>query len=392
MKFKISLVEVKSAQLFFILLFPLFFIYQAIMSLGYIPPFLGAYFGLVSLIILPFVLVNYFYVFFKKPISWLEKVFLIYVAYSVFITLFNFSVTNLNEYDYDMLYWSISSVIFIFICFFIGKNVEVTNAFYAVCLLLFFLSVLLVLLNVGERGIFYLKSDSVNDSLTVTYQGFARSLLMMSLYCVAFCNNRIYKLGLFALATVALFFNGARTEFIVFTVSFLSVYLLSQRSFKLLFLMVFSTMFLMYFGEQIYEMLPDNRMKSIFNIFSTTSANSRSEYFNSALTTISNSPLFGDYGSYLNEYGQGGFSHNVFSAWVNLGLLGFVLYLSIITSIIFMVFKDICVPISNKAFTFKAMLAISVITMLLFSKDYSYMLFGFMVGVFCNNKINKEVL
>ena len=73
------------------------------------------------------------------------------------------------------------------------------------------------------------------------------------------------------------------------------------------------------------------RVPSLFNLHSDPSFQIRVSQLFSALHTILEKPFFGDYGSYFTDSGlKGRYSHNVFLVWVNFGLVGFIVYCSIL--------------------------------------------------------------
>ena len=76
--------------------------------------------------------------------------------------------------------------------------------------------------------------------------------------------------------------------------------------------------------------LPENRVVDLLDIGSDTSNQARNELEQSAWESIVNNPVLGDYGGYTAYAGIGGYSHNLLSAWVNLGLVGFSLYIIVI--------------------------------------------------------------
>ena len=55
---------------------------------------------------------------------------------------------------------------------------------------------------------------------------------------------------------------------------------------------------------------------------------------NVAIESIKSNFFLGDYGSYVSNLGIGMYSHNLLSAWVDLGLFGFVFYILILVYII----------------------------------------------------------
>jgi hypothetical protein len=69
----------------------------------------------------------------------------------------------------------------------------------------------------------------------------------------------------------------------------------------------------------------DNRILELLDLSQSTSANKRHHLTVYAMQTIAAHPILGDYASYKPGY----YSHNVLSAWVDLGLFGFVYLLAI---------------------------------------------------------------
>mgnify|MGYP006331453811 FL=1 len=115
----------------------------------------------------------------------------------------------------------------------------------------------------------------------------------------------------------------------------------------------------------------------------SSSVMARSELSDAAIVTIVENPLLGDYGSYAlaTGGGVGSYAHNLLSAWVDLGVFGFILY---VASFLFMglaIFnaqtkekdEDVLLNIVVGLFFF-------TIPLMLLSKDYGYLLFGLTIG------------
>jgi hypothetical protein len=127
-------------------------------------------------------------------------------------------------------------------------------------------------------------------------------------------------------------------------------------------------------------------MLQLFALQESSSFEARNELNIYGLSLIAESPLMGAYGEYVFWGGIGSYPHNLMSAWVNLGIIGFTLYV-----IIFYIFtKSMILAFKKNSanFSFRVFLIffIFTITSLIISKDYSYMAFGFLVGLYLNWK------
>jgi len=133
-------------------------------------------------------------------------------------------------------------------------------------------------------------------------------------------------------------------------------------------------------GADLFER---NRFFELFAPEASSSATARSELTANALTTIYANPIFGEYGSYAYStgYGIGDYSHNLLSAWVDLGIIGFFFYVLLFFVAGRIVLKALKNTALNVNFISLAMgyLGFTVLLML-FAKDYKYMTFGLAMG------------
>ena len=83
---------------------------------------------------------------------------------------------------------------------------------------------------------------------------------------------------------------------------------------------VLLTVFLKLHIDQLITSIPDNRILELLDLSHSTSANKRHHLTMHAVQTIKAHPFLGDYASYAPGY----YSHNILSAWVDLGLFGFI--------------------------------------------------------------------
>jgi hypothetical protein len=136
-----------------------------------------------------------------------------------------------------------------------------------------------------------------------------------------------WRLFYYLVSGLALFSIGARSEFVgFFPMIALIEFLLSNSSvsyfakiFALIVIIVCS-------GYFLYSEYSENRIFNLINMNDDASAIARYELTARAWESIKKSPLFGDYASYaLGEY-----SHNLLSAWVDLGMFGVLLLIFIL--------------------------------------------------------------
>lgn len=373
------------------LLFPIYFYYDSLVGLNIIPPIFGGYFTLMSIISLLPLFFTYKYLLDNKNIKirLIDIIFFLIILLTTLISLINYSTGQPKSSYYNLFSWSMGGILFNLICYFLAKTLPIqSKKLKTIAIISLTLMILIVLYNIGDLGIFYLKDQSKNSEFVASYQGFARSMVVIGLLIVSTIKSKKITIPIFLLTLMALFFNGARTEFILFFFSYILLLFYtsinSRKKFTLTIVILALVTIIISVGfNNLIENLPDNRMMELLDIKSSNSGQERIGTTSVAIDTIINKPTFGDYGSYANNNNIGNYSHNLLSAWVNLGITGFALYVFAILIIIFGIFsrfsKNVSKnPIERVTFIF----SVFTIMALILSKDYSYMLFGFMVGFF----------
>jgi len=370
-------------NIFFIILFPLFFIYNVLLAkdlIIYIP----GYFSLFSSVLLYLVFLNFYdnkILYVKFSIQ--EIIFFIIAIHIFFISLINYLFNDLNEYNLELLIYSMGGVVFNIVCYVIAKNIIIENNFFQKSyVFLFFICFIFILLNLNDKGYFYLKEDSINNELIVTYQGFAMILVILSFILFSITQNFfIFNNLIIIVSFIALFLNSSRTEFVIFFISIFSYLFIFD--FKKTILKIIIILLLVYFMTLYLDLLSslhNNRIWELIDNFeSSTSLNARFETIIYAFETIRNNFFIGEYASYINNMGLGYYAHNLISAWVDLGLIGFLMYLSIL---IILCFKLIIYRKYNNSKEYILFFTIFVFYTLaiLISKDYTFMFLGFLVG------------
>ncbi len=392
LKFSYKKILENYSCLAFFLLFPGFFIYHTLVGLGILPPFLGGFFGVVSISLFPLFIILFFKVHGFKNTNYcrFDMIFYLILILILFTSVINYFFDKPENYVSEMLVWSMSGVLFMANNYLIARTIPFHSNFFRIILFIsLLLTALIVFFNIGPYGIFDLRSNFVNIDSVASYQGFARSLVVVSFLLLILFKDKRLNLLVFTVSSVALFFNGARTELVLFIFSSVVTLLyFNFLSIKKMFLSLLSFFLILIctilFYHELLKILPDNRILQLLDISLSSSYKARVEIFENGMNLIKNSPLIGDYGGYTVMGGIGFYPHNVLSAWVNIGFFGFSLYLISF----FLIAFTLLVGINNKYRNYsemKALLLFSVFTIsaLILSKDYSYMLVGLMFG-FCS--------
>lgn len=188
-----------------------------------------------------------------------------------------------------------------------------------------------VLLNVDFSRLIFEYGLSDQEG-TLSYQGLARSVAATGLVLVSVVRNMRVSIGVTILLIITLFFIGARSEFagVVAVLPFIA-YLHFQRR-PLTTVAVGIATGLLILGSVIYlwDDLSNSRHFQLLNIEESSSGRARVALHEEALQAISRKPILGDFGGHASTQEVGGYAHSILSAWRQLGVLGFLLYLTLL--------------------------------------------------------------
>ncbi|NHZ79732.1 hypothetical protein F2P44_10635 [Massilia sp. CCM 8695] len=319
--------EHRAGMLAFFALFPGFFFYHTALGLGKIPAVLGGYFAPVSLLLLPML----FFVYASKVrrnMDYLGKsdvAFFLYLAYFALIVGVNAAAgANLVIVSNHVL-----GIIFMLNVFFAFRLCDLGERRFRQMALGSLLAMSAIVFAYAVDGSFYLAplGTAKNPESLASYQGFSRSYLFTFAAAIAYTRPVQLRIVLYCLAAPTLFVNTARSEFaaLLFMIPIIELYHARHKSlmtaiFIVLFLLIYSNL------DQLLSMLPSNRVLELLDLSHSSSANKRHHLSEYAMNSIAQFPIFGDYAS----YSPGLYSHNVLSAWVDTGLVGFLFVLGIL--------------------------------------------------------------
>jgi hypothetical protein len=315
------------ADLAFFLLFPGFFFYHTLLGIGATGAFLGGYFAPIALGLLPPLCVVHVLKLRRDPLqlSRIDIYFAMFLAYFTCVV----AVNGASGANPAIVVKHVIEITFLVDVFIIFRHLDFAHRTFRAVTLLSIVAMSAIVYNYSVDGVFYLGAMGIArdaDSLA-TYQGFSRSYLFTFMAAIAFTRASCLRAPLYALAASSLFLNSARSEFaaLLFAIPIIELYFAKQKlvvigALVALVLLVSANL------DQILALLPNNRILELLDLSRSTSANKRHHLSVAALNTISAYPVFGDYASYAPGY----YSHNVLSAWVDLGLFGIVCLLALL--------------------------------------------------------------
>lgn len=313
----------------FLLLYPGFFFYQTLLGIGVIGAYLGGYFTLVALLLLP-ALVLAFIGMVKRNKNYVSGM----DAWIVLFVIYYFSILTINYVagaDPIIIERYTQSMIFCFETYVIFRMIDLENKrlILITALSLLVMSVITYYFSIG--GFFFLQAlgEAKSPDNLATYQGFARSYIYTYIVMIAVVRSMAMRYVFYAVGACALFLNGARSEFsgAMFLIPVIELYYAKHRLYAIS-VLVFIIGLVAGGIDQITSMLPENRILQLLDLSHSTSAVAREHLSQNALRTISENPIFGDFGSYPD----GHYAHNVLCAWVDFGLFGVIFFLSLLIS------------------------------------------------------------
>jgi len=305
----------------FFMLFPGFFFYHTLLGTGASGAFLGGYFAPVALAFAaPMCLV-----YLARMRREARRLTLVDVHYAIFLAYF-LGVVAVNAVagaNRTIVAYHLLAILFMVLVYIQFSFIDFdSRRFRAIGLLsLAFMSA--IVFSYSVDGVFYLGSLGIakDANALATYQGFSRSYLFTYLAVVSFTRNLPLRLVLHALGAATLFVNTARSEFValLLAIPLIELYYARRKLYFALAGVCLAAAVGLYL-DLILAALPANRILELFDLSHSTSANKRHQLTVHALQAIAAHPILGDYGSYK----PGHYSHNVLSAWVDLGLFGMV--------------------------------------------------------------------
>lgn len=322
----------------FLVLFPGYVVYHYAVASGLMPAFLGGLFGIVSLLIAAAAVAMAGWLLGRDAWGGLPQAQFVLLALAFFLawSLMAYFTIGSTPYAGAALVESLGTIVLWFASFFVASFSRLEGRARR---LLFGMGVaaavgVLLVAMVEHRSLlgplFLFGGERDADLQVSTYQGVGRSVLIAAMMLAALTHVYGRQLVVLACATVLLIGLGSRAHLFTAALLFMLVLAISllrarRRGASIVLLLVAAAG--VYAGWSLFL---ETRAGEIVDLASSTSWGMRLEVQALALQVIADHPLLGDFGYHLREVGPGGYAHNALSAWPQFGLIGFLLYGSLI--------------------------------------------------------------
>lgn len=365
-------------------LFPGSFFYQVSVGTGLIPAFAGGYFGVTCAALFAILATRYaFRTLATFNIQIFDALYLGFIIYFATVAAFHAFVIGNSEF----LAWHFGSIIQCATVYLIFKGMTQHSNTSRNILWLSVAGMTACIFYLMEGGVFSIRDIAVDKENISSYQGFALAYLLSSIIAIANTKGRAFRIMAYPVLAYALYVNGARSEFAAFLI-FIVLFEVCKSNIKVLSVLaamsaIAAVSALLYTGA---INLPENRVTRLLNLSEDNSAVVRNQISEAGFSKILESPLLGSYGNYE----QGYYIHNILSVWLDLGLLGFIYFFSLIFfPMLFIGVKVMTGGKSNtdNAFMFSSMFA--CFALLVFGKYFTYLMLPAVLGYYSAIRIGS---
>ncbi len=330
----------RASAIGFFVLFPGFIVYHTLVAMGVMPALLGGLFGVVSVML--------FIVYSALLPSQLHGMLvstrgfalmaLAFFAYVLAWGLVNYGLQG-GRVMQAALIQTIETLVLWLVLFMMGYRLPLDSPRLARAFWIAFVLIAAYLVfHVATTGqwMFFARHmiEAEEGENVSTYQGYARSALVLLVYLIAISQRANVRAGLIVTGAFVMFVLGARSELYAFlALSAVLLMLWAGMRVKYMLTLLAVTAALIVLVVSQFESLAGSRQLQILDLSGTSSWLARQNLGQRAVEQIVSSPLLGRFGGHISSSGvTGGYAHSMLSAWVNYGLLGFLLYVGLTAS------------------------------------------------------------
>lgn len=271
------------------------------------------------------------------------------------------------------------SIILFLGMYFLGRGIDLGNLVLSKIFKVFFFLTSGLILFIGLRynGFSNLKYFSDID---ISYQIMAKLYLIFASSAYFFSMQRS-RVPIFLISLGTLWYLESRSEFVVF--SFIILFGSKLSFYRVLLFIGLIISFTLLSGD-----LMNSRQATLLNLEEDDSLLKRVELTVENWRLLDGRYFFGDFGGHFKLGSRSHYSHNILSAWVNYGLLGFCGYAWLLAYPIYKVYLDH--GFNNKRLIrYIKFMGFSSLLLVLFSKPVFWEFPAFYLGLYANLKIDK---
>ena len=381
----------------FVIVFPFFILYHTLIAFSIINPVFGSLLaGAASVIILLF-FINF--IFSMRLATSNNNIYNSLVWFFYFYcflwSLIHYIFNGHKEYISSSFFQVVGSLVVSLCMYFIGRFI-VVNKIWKIGLITvfsFFTFLMLYTLSTGNLSFMPNRVGGAED-VVASYQAFSGLFLVLGILLLVISRSIVFKLIIYLLVSIIIFYLGSRSEFIAFILGgFIYIVFFTEFKHKLylsiVLIPVIFFILLSFDREMIF--LSNSRIFELTDIESSSSWNSRQDLNTIAVQQIQDSPFLGFFGGHAYYFGStGAYAHNFLSSWVSYGFIGFISFISLIffplvTSIKLLFLEK---KINNRE-KIIFLLSLLFLLLLLFSKSVYWIMPSFLWGFFVSrNKVN----
>lgn len=374
-----------NAALFII--FPCFFFYQSLLGLGMISPFLGGYFGFATAALSIPVLSYYAVTLIKtRKLNMPDGLYFSFITYFLVVVLFNLSFMQ----DRTIPYSHLASIMQSLVLYCIASQLDLKSRQLKLICYASFTAMSLIIFSYSTQGSFNLRASGVEVEHLASYQSFALCYFVIFALLIQSTSTIKHRLFIYTIAAAALYLNVARSEFVgaLIFMTFYEFFISRRKSMLIPSILLISIPVItiaVTLAITFDTTIPENRIGLLLNPSQDQSALMRNEFASNGFDTISQNPIFGDYAGYE----PGAYIHNILSAWVDLGALGFAAFtFMLLIPTVLCIQKAMLNRDRDNSLVLCLSLLIVTITLLVAGKYFTYLLAPISLGIFSN--ISKE--
>lgn len=371
----------------YVLVFPAFLVYQVFVQAGMIAPALGGYGTAGAVAALPFAL----YALYRQSTVHGFAPTAAGALFFAYLTMFAIVVFIAGQLyaDPEVTRPHMAYIFKFVVWYLIARSVDGDSPrFRRLALLSFFgVCAIIIVLAISRQSLAAVLRPMDPSDTGGDYQGSAMVLIVMAAYALPKLSLAA-RLPAYVISVVALFLVGARSEFIAFFLLLLVIEWCKARSRLLVALLVATGVAIAYaLLRGIDATLGGNRILGLLEIANDESAILRAEMVREAWITVWQNPVIGAYASYpLGEY-----AHNLVSAWVDFGIVGFFLLLCLLA--LPLVGLALRFDSDSRRDEFIRALSVAAVVALLMSaaKTHTYQLLAISLGFYARYRLMRRV-
>jgi hypothetical protein len=367
----------------FLAIVPGFFVYHTLVNRGLIPAVLGGYSTATALLLLPALSAGYVRRIAASggSVRELDALFLGFVAYLVIVTAAQ--LAGGASAEVAIPYFSVAAQ---FVAAFLAVRLMDLGAVPLRRALVgcFAAVTALALWNATDEAFLRSALDlMISEARMTDYQGYGFVYLVLAVLVVAMARRGVARAAAYLVAVPALFLNGARSEFGGLLVAGLVVeYCYARRRGALVATVAAAAGVLVLAAGPLQgvveELFPESRFLALADVASDDNASERMRMLASAWRTVRDHPLLGSFASYP----PGDYAHNALSAWVDLGLVGFLWYAALVLGPIGILLARFGEDSRRPEYVRALASSVVLLAMAAFAKNFTYVMFPIATALF----------